>query len=126
MKGALPQNTPHLMVFKLVLAVSKTWERPQGQNQLPEVIQGVQFRGGIAVARKAKAVLDSCRSPKSAMARCRHAAPRSRDKKTVEHISNRDTSKDSLSFTWSVDSVTHAASSIRRFAAPGFLCLFFN
>ncbi len=35
MKGALSQDTARLMVFKLVMAASKTWRRLQGQNQLP-------------------------------------------------------------------------------------------
>ena len=39
MKGALSQDTARLMVFKLVMAASKTWRRLQGQNQLPKVIQ---------------------------------------------------------------------------------------
>jgi hypothetical protein len=54
MKGALSQDTARLMVFKLVMAASKTWRRLQGQNQLPKVIQGVKFHDGIEVAREAK------------------------------------------------------------------------
>jgi hypothetical protein len=54
MKGALPQDTARLMVFKLVMAASKTWRRLQGQNQLPNVIQGVKFQDGIEVAPEAK------------------------------------------------------------------------
>ena len=50
MKGALSQDTARLMVFKLVMAASKTWRRLQGQNQLPKVIQGVKFQDGIEVA----------------------------------------------------------------------------
>jgi hypothetical protein len=42
------------MVFKLVMAASKTWRRLQGQNQLPKVIQGVKFQDAIEVAPKAK------------------------------------------------------------------------
>jgi hypothetical protein len=42
------------MVFKLVMAASKTWRRLQGQNQLPKVIKGVKFRDGIEVAPEAK------------------------------------------------------------------------
>jgi hypothetical protein len=38
MKGALSQDTARLMVFKLVIAASKTWRKLQGQNQLPKVI----------------------------------------------------------------------------------------
>src|SRR4030088_1499440 len=54
MKGALSQETARLMVFKLVMAASKTWRRLQGQNQLPKVIQGVKFQDGIEVAPEAK------------------------------------------------------------------------
>jgi hypothetical protein len=54
MKGALSQDTARLMVFKLVMAASKTWRRLQGQNQLPKVIQGVKFHDGIEVAPEAK------------------------------------------------------------------------
>jgi putative transposase len=54
MKGALSQDTARLMVFKLVMAASKTWRRLQGQNQLPKVIQGVTFKDGIEVAPEIK------------------------------------------------------------------------
>ena len=54
MKGALSQDTARLMVFKLVMAASKTWRRLQGQNQLPKVIKGVKFRDGIEVVPEAK------------------------------------------------------------------------
>ena len=47
MKGALSQDTARLMVFKLVMAASKTWRRLRGQNQLPKVIDGVKFNDGI-------------------------------------------------------------------------------
>jgi len=56
MKGALSQDTARLMVFKLVMAASKTWRRLQGQNQLPNVIQGVKFQDGIEVAPEIHAV----------------------------------------------------------------------
>ena len=46
-KGALSQDTARLMVFKLVMAASKTWRRLRGQNQLPKVIDGVKFKDGI-------------------------------------------------------------------------------
>ena len=49
MKGALSQDTARLMVFKLVIAASKTWRRLKGENQLPKVIRGVKFRDGIEV-----------------------------------------------------------------------------
>ena len=54
MKGALSQDTARLMVFKLVMAASKTWRRLRGQNQLPKVIDGVKFKDGIEVAAEMK------------------------------------------------------------------------
>jgi transposase-like protein len=48
-KGSLSSTTAKLMVFKLVIAASKTWRRLQGQNQLPKVIGGVKFQDGIEV-----------------------------------------------------------------------------
>src|SRR6202158_1687974 len=54
MKGALSQDTARLMVFKLVMAASKTRRRLRGQNQLPKVIDGVKFQDGIEVAPEAK------------------------------------------------------------------------
>jgi putative transposase len=55
MRGALSQNTARLMVFKLVIAASKTWRRLKGENQLPKVIRGVKFRDGIEVELATKA-----------------------------------------------------------------------
>jgi hypothetical protein len=48
------QDTARLMVFKLVMAASKTWRRLKGQNQLPKVISGVRFKDGIEVASEIK------------------------------------------------------------------------
>jgi putative transposase len=48
-KGALSQNTARLMVFKLVIAASKTWRRLKGENRLPMVVAGVKFTDGVAV-----------------------------------------------------------------------------
>jgi transposase-like protein len=48
-KGALSSTTARLMVFKLVIAASKTWRRLKGTNQLPKVIAGVRFNDGIEV-----------------------------------------------------------------------------
>ncbi|WP_147021513.1 IS256 family transposase, partial [Methylobacterium radiotolerans] len=48
-KGALSATTANLMVFKLVMAASKTWRRPKGENQLPKVVAGVIFRDGTEV-----------------------------------------------------------------------------
>jgi len=54
MKGALSQDTARLMVFKLVMAASKSWRRLQGQNQLPKIVGGVTFKDGIEVAFEKK------------------------------------------------------------------------
>ncbi len=54
MKGALSQDTARLMVFKLVMAASRTWRRLKGENQLPKVINGVKFRDGIEVTPEIK------------------------------------------------------------------------
>ena len=43
-KGALPPTTARLMVFKLVIAASRTWRRLKGENQLPKVVAGVRFQ----------------------------------------------------------------------------------
>jgi putative transposase len=48
-KGSLSPTTARLMVFKLVMAASKTWRRLKGTNQLPKVIAGVRFNDGIEV-----------------------------------------------------------------------------
>src|SRR6195952_2267854 len=48
-KGALSPTTAKLMVFKLVMAASKTWRRLKGENQLPKVVAGVIFRDGTEV-----------------------------------------------------------------------------
>jgi hypothetical protein len=68
MKGALSQDTARLMVFKLMMAASKSWRRLQGQNQLPKVVSGVTFRDGIEIASRRNPPLDSRRHPKSRMA----------------------------------------------------------
>ncbi len=48
-KGALSQKTARLMVFKLVIAASKTWRRLKGENHLPMIIAGIKFTDGVAV-----------------------------------------------------------------------------
>jgi putative transposase len=48
-KGSLSSATAKLMVFKLIIAASKTWRRLNGTNQLPKVIGGVIFQDGIEV-----------------------------------------------------------------------------
>lgn len=48
-KGSLSPTTARLMVFKLVMAASKTWRRLKGENQLPKVVAGVTFSDGTEV-----------------------------------------------------------------------------
>ena len=48
-RGSLSSTTAKLMVFKLIIAASKTWRRLQGENQLPKVTGGVRFQDGIEV-----------------------------------------------------------------------------
>ena len=48
-KGSLSSTTAKLMVFKLIIAASKTWRRLKGTNQLPKIIAGVRFKDGIEV-----------------------------------------------------------------------------
>ena len=47
-KGALSHRTARLMVFKLMMAASKSWRRLKGENRLPLVIAGVKFTDGVA------------------------------------------------------------------------------
>ena len=54
MKGALSQDTARLMVFKLLMAASRTWRRLQGQNQLPKVVNGIKFKDGIEAVAEIK------------------------------------------------------------------------
>ena len=54
MKGALSQDTARLMVFKLVMAASRTWRRLKGQNQLPKVVSGIKFKDGIEAVAEIK------------------------------------------------------------------------
>ena len=48
-KRALSSATARLMIFKLVIAASRTWRRLKGENQLPKVVAGVRFRDGTGV-----------------------------------------------------------------------------
>jgi len=51
-KGCLSFKTALVMVFKLVMAASKTWRRLKGRNQLPKVIEGVTFKDGLEAKRE--------------------------------------------------------------------------
>jgi hypothetical protein len=35
------------MAFKLMMSAQKKWRKLDGQNRLPEIIQGVEFRDGL-------------------------------------------------------------------------------
>src|SRR3954464_3053879 len=48
-KGSLSPSTARLMVFKLVIAASKTWRRLKGENQLPKIVAGATFRDGTEI-----------------------------------------------------------------------------
>lgn len=48
-KGALSQNIALVMVFKLVIAASKTWRCLKGENRLPMLFADVKFTDGVAV-----------------------------------------------------------------------------
>jgi transposase-like protein len=51
-KGSLSPSTARLMVFKLVMAASKTWRRLKGENQLPKVLAGVTFHDRTEVTQR--------------------------------------------------------------------------
>ena len=40
------------MVFKLLIAASKTWRRLKGENQLPKLVAGVTFHDGTEVTQR--------------------------------------------------------------------------
>jgi len=46
-KGCLSRKTGLAMAFKLMMSAQKKWRKLDGQNRLPEIIQGVEFRDGI-------------------------------------------------------------------------------
>lgn len=43
-EASLSATTTRLMVFKLVIAASKTWRRLKSTNQLPNLIVGIRFQ----------------------------------------------------------------------------------
>lgn len=46
-KGCLSRQSALAMTHKLMLSAKKKWRKLDGQNRLPEIIQGVEFRDGI-------------------------------------------------------------------------------
>ena len=46
-KGCLSRQSALAMTHQLMLSAKKKWRKLNGQNRLPEIIQGVEFRDGI-------------------------------------------------------------------------------
>ena len=46
-KGCLSRKSGLAMAFKLMMSAQKKWRKLDGQNRLPEIIQGVEFRDGL-------------------------------------------------------------------------------
>ncbi|SFP96975.1 transposase, partial [Tranquillimonas alkanivorans] len=46
-KGCLSRKTGLAMAFKLMMSAQQKWRKLDGQNRLPEVISGVEFRDGV-------------------------------------------------------------------------------
>ena len=46
-KGCLSRQTALAMTHQLMLSAKKKWRKLDGQNRLPEIIHGVEFRDGI-------------------------------------------------------------------------------
>ena len=39
------------MVFKFVLVAPNPWQRLEGQNQLPKLLEGARFQNGVEVIK---------------------------------------------------------------------------
>ena len=52
-KGCLSRKTALAMTHQLMLSAKKKWRKLDGQNRLPEIIQGIEFRDGIKHQTKA-------------------------------------------------------------------------
>lgn len=52
-KGCLSRQTALAMTFRLMLSAKRKWRKLDGQNRLPEIIEGVEFRDGIKQQIKA-------------------------------------------------------------------------
>ena len=46
-KGCLSRRTGLAMAFKLMMSAQGKWRKLDGQNRLPEIIQGIEFRDGL-------------------------------------------------------------------------------
>ena len=45
--SCLIRQTALAMTYQLMLSAKKKWRKLDGQNRLPNIIQGVEFRDGI-------------------------------------------------------------------------------
>jgi transposase-like protein len=50
-RGCLSRKTTMMMVFKLMQSASKRWIRLSGSNHCAEIIQGVNFKDGVAITK---------------------------------------------------------------------------
>ncbi|MEL7054160.1 MAG: IS256 family transposase [Cyanobacteria bacterium J06588_5] len=55
-RGAVSKETVTPLVFKLIQSAQKRWHRIRGFKHLGDVIKGVQFRDGLKVVSKEKAI----------------------------------------------------------------------
>ncbi len=46
-KGALSRKTGLAMTFKLMMSAQEKWRKLSGQNRLPEIIKGIEFKDGL-------------------------------------------------------------------------------
>lgn len=46
-KGSLSRKTGLAMTFKLMMSAQKKWRKLSGQNRMPEIIKGIEFKDGI-------------------------------------------------------------------------------
>lgn len=46
-KACLSRKTGLAMAFKLMMPAQKKWRKLDGQNRLPEIIQGIEFRDAL-------------------------------------------------------------------------------
>ena len=46
-KGCLSRKTALAMTFRLMMSAKKKWRKLDGENRMPEIIEGVAFKDGI-------------------------------------------------------------------------------
>ena len=52
-KGCLNRQTALAITHPLMLSANKKWRKLDGQNPMPEIIEGIEFRDGITHESKA-------------------------------------------------------------------------